>query len=439
MADEGRVTGQVWRWTVLASMASYIDAGSIVAGASGLALWQSALHMNSAIVGLLAAFSSNAISTAVGALIGGRLGDLWGRKRIYQFDLLVYAFGILWIVFAQSTWMLFVGYVLVGLAVGADVPTSWSLVGEFSPNRARAKLLGLTQVFWGLGPFVVLVLAFALSPLGVLGTRIVFAHLFVVALVTWALRQGMVESERWRQAEAAERAAGASKANPFSFGNLRLLGSGPVLKGIAFTAIFYTLWNTAAGTNGFFLPYLLKTVGTQTQAQAVAFQCLSFALNILAVTLLFMRFADGSHRRLLLVVGMCSQVLAFAPLIFFPLNTPLALANIVLFALGGALAGEPFYRVWSQELFPTMLRGTAQGVTFAIARFEIGIWSFFVPLLVSTTGGFHGMALILTLLLLISGLVAILFMPDTAGRSLEEIQQTRTEGSSRPGVVEIGS
>jgi inositol transporter-like SP family MFS transporter len=95
--------------------------------------------------------------------------------------------------------------------------------------------------------------------------------------------------------------------------------------------------------------------------------------------------------------------------------------------------------VWSQELFPTMLRGTAQGVTFAIARFEIGIWSFFVPILVSTTGGLHGMALVLTLLLLISGLVAIVFMPDTAGRSLEEIQQSRTEASSRPGAVELGS
>ena len=51
MAGEGRVTGQVWRWTVLASMASYIDAGSIVAGASGLALWKSELHLSSAIVG----------------------------------------------------------------------------------------------------------------------------------------------------------------------------------------------------------------------------------------------------------------------------------------------------------------------------------------------------------------------------------------------------
>jgi MFS transporter, SP family, inositol transporter len=87
--------------------------------------------------------------------------------------------------------------------------------------------------------------------------------------------------------------------------------------------------------------------------------------------------------------------------------------------------------VWSQELFPTMLRGTAQGITFAVARFEIGIWSFFVPILASTSGGFHGMALILTLFLLVSRLIAIVFMPDTAGRSLEEIQERLAEREGR--------
>ncbi|MBV9229780.1 MAG: MFS transporter, partial [Chloroflexi bacterium] len=148
ISGDGNVTRQQWKWTVLASMASYIDAGSIVAGAIGLALWAQYLHMGPAIVGLLGAFSSNAISTAIGSLIGGRLGDLFGRKRIYTVDLLVYAFGVLWIIFAVQIWMLFVGYILVGLAVGADVPTSWALVGEFSPNRARGKLLGLTQIFW---------------------------------------------------------------------------------------------------------------------------------------------------------------------------------------------------------------------------------------------------------------------------------------------------
>src|SRR3712207_134857 len=88
--DDGHVTAQQWKWTVLAGMASYIDAGSIVALAAGLALWQGYLGMSSSTVGLLAALGPNAFGAAIGALIGGRLGDLFGRKRIYQYDLLVY-------------------------------------------------------------------------------------------------------------------------------------------------------------------------------------------------------------------------------------------------------------------------------------------------------------------------------------------------------------
>jgi MFS transporter, SP family, inositol transporter len=38
--DDDHVTAQQWKWTVLAGMASYLDAGSIVALAAGLALWQ---------------------------------------------------------------------------------------------------------------------------------------------------------------------------------------------------------------------------------------------------------------------------------------------------------------------------------------------------------------------------------------------------------------
>src|SRR5215216_758984 len=38
--DDSHVTAQQWKWTVLAGMASYLDAGSIVALAAGLALWQ---------------------------------------------------------------------------------------------------------------------------------------------------------------------------------------------------------------------------------------------------------------------------------------------------------------------------------------------------------------------------------------------------------------
>ena len=55
-----------WKKTILAAMTSYIDAGSIVAGAAGLSLWQAYLGMSGLQMGLLAALSSNAASAAVG-------------------------------------------------------------------------------------------------------------------------------------------------------------------------------------------------------------------------------------------------------------------------------------------------------------------------------------------------------------------------------------
>src|SRR5918999_3866496 len=140
--DASHVTAQQWKWTALAGMASYIDAGSIVALAAGLALWEEYLGLSSTTLGLLAALGPNAFGAAIGALIGGRLGDLFRRKRIYQYDLLVYAFGILLVVLAVNLPMLMIGTFIVGLAVGADVPTSLALIGEFSHSKARGKLMG---------------------------------------------------------------------------------------------------------------------------------------------------------------------------------------------------------------------------------------------------------------------------------------------------------
>jgi len=128
-----------------------------------MSLFQSHFGMSDRAVGTLAAIGPNAIGCALGAFIGGWLGDRLGRKRIYQYDLLIYAAGILLIALSVNQAMLFAGTFVVGLAVGADVPTSLALVGEFAPANARGKLLGFTQVAWCLGPTVVLWLALALA------------------------------------------------------------------------------------------------------------------------------------------------------------------------------------------------------------------------------------------------------------------------------------
>lgn len=442
---DGTVTGQQWRWTILASMASYIDAGSIVALGVGLALWQQYLGLSNTLVGTLAAIGPNALGAAIGAFVGGRLGDVLGRKRIYKWDLLVYAFGILLIVLSVNAPMLFIGTIIVGVAVGADVPTSLALIGEFSPSRARGRLIGLSQVAWSLGPIVVFVLAFALSSLDLLGIRIVFAHLFVVAIVTWVLRRGMVESARWTAASGAAPAEATSDpdrqpveapvpGNPPSTSRLGSLFSGPNLAALVWTATVYIFWGLAAGTYGIFLPYILRNLGAQSQAVSVALSCLSFVLTLLAVVFIFMPFSDRSHatRRLLWGVGALMQVTAFVLFLVLPFTVPVIFANVALFGLGGALAGEPFYKTWSQELFPTMLRGTAQGITFGTARVVLGIWSFFVPVLAGV--GIKPVALMLAIFLAVSGAVGFLFLPNTAGKTLEEIESERAGDQPRERV-----
>ncbi len=409
-------TRQDWNNTILAGLANYIDAGSIVSGAAALALWATAYHLSTGFIGLLGAFSANAISAGVGALIGGRLCDLFGRKRIYQYDMLFYAAGMLWLVFATQPWMIVVGFIVVGLAVGADIPASWSLIAEMAPSGRRGQHSGVAQALWYLGPVVVLGLFLVLAPLGVLGARIVFAHLAVTAIVLTLLRSRMKESVLWEEAAAkrrAERQAGQS--------GFRALLTPKHLKSMVFLVGMYGVWNLWAGTNGFFFPYILRTVGAQSQAASVAMQAGGFFVAMLSIGLVFMRYSDKVNQRLLFGISAIIQVVGMSLLAIFPLTTPVAMSYLVLVWLGSGFGAQSFFQLWSAELFPTLIRSTAQGVTFAIVRISLGVWSFFVPAL--TAAGFTHLAWILTGFLVVSGLIGTIWAPRNEGKSLDQIQQ----------------
>jgi inositol transporter-like SP family MFS transporter len=408
-----------WRNTILAGLANYIDAGSIVAGSAALALWKAQYGLTDTFIGLIAAFSANAISAGVGALIGGILCDRFGRKRIYQFDMIFYAFGMLWLVFAVAPWMIVIGFILVGLAVGADIPASWSLIAENAPDKSRGRHSGVAQMLWYSGPVVVLVSFLLLEPYGVLGARIVFAHLAILALALTFLRSRMQESERWEEARrtaAAERTAGAPA-------NWRVLLQSRYLKSMAFLVGMYGFWNLWAGTNGFFFPYILRTVGDQTQAMAVTLQAGGFILSMLSIYFIFMRLSDKVNQRILFGLSALMQIGGMALLALFPLTLPIAMLHIFLMQVGGGFGAQSFFQLWSAEQFPTMVRSTAQGITFAIVRIGLGCWSFFVPVLTST--GFTTLAWILTGFLVISAAIGLAWAPRNEGKSLEQLDAER--------------
>ena len=414
-------TSADWNNTILAGLANYIDAGSIVSGSAALALWAVAYDLSPAFIGLLGAFSANAISAGVGALVGGRLCDIFGRKRIYQYDMLFYAFGMLWLVFAIAPWMIVVGFILVGLAVGADIPASWSLIAEMAPARERGKHSGVAQVLWYLGPVVVLVMFLVLAPLEILGARIVFAHLALVAVALTLLRRRMKESVLWENARSRSTGGGH-----LADSRLSALFERRNLRAMLFLVAMYGIWNLWAGTNGFFFPYILRTVGSESQATSVAMQAAGFLVAMVSIGLVFMRLSDKVNQRLLFGVSAVIQVAGMALLAIFPLTTPVALAYLLLVWFGSGFGAQSFYQLWSAELFPTLLRSTAQGLTFAVVRIGLGLWSFFVPVLTAT--GFTRLAWILTGFLVVSGVIGVAGAPRHEGKSLEEIEANRRFG-----------
>ena len=417
-----------WRNTILAGLANYIDAGSIVAGSAALALWKAQYGLSDTFIGLIAAFSANAISAGIGALIGGILCDRYGRKKIYQYDMLFYAFGMMWLVFASAPWMIVLGFVLVGLAVGADIPASWSLIAEMAPDDKRGKHSGVAQVLWYLGPVIVLVSFLILEDLGILAAQLVFAHLAILALALTLLRSRMKESERWEAARRVEEGS-PTAASP---GAWRILLQPQHLKTMAFLVAMYGLWNLWAGTNGFFFPYILRTVGDQSQGMSVGLQAGGFLLSMISIYFVFMKLSDRVNQRLLFGVSAGMQVAGMALLALFPLTLPIAMLHIFLMQFGGGFGAQSFFQLWSAEQFPTLVRSTAQGVTFAIVRVSLGCWSFFVPVLTST--GFHTLAWILTGFLVASGLVGLIWAPRNEGKSLEQLEADRTRAAGLAGT-----
>src|SRR4051794_41889668 len=101
----GENTRDDWKNTILAGLANYIDAGSIVSGAVALALWKEEFHLTDTFIGVIAAFSANAISAGVGALIGGRLCDPLGPQKNYPGGMLFFAVRMLFLLFRGPPWV----------------------------------------------------------------------------------------------------------------------------------------------------------------------------------------------------------------------------------------------------------------------------------------------------------------------------------------------
>ena len=434
--------------TIAVSLTNYLDAGAIVAGASGLTLWQHYLGLTEVHLGWLNFISANCLGAAVGAIIGGFLADRYGRKFIYTYNLLVYILGVLLIILSSSFPMLLAGFLVTGISVGVGVPASWTYISESSENDKRGRNICISQMSWGFGPMIILLLGMLFAPDGylsgwvetvartfggsdlspeavaVFSSRIVFFSLLIVAFVAWTMQRKLDESSEWTASRAASQDKG-EKAGILHAIKV-LFSNRTAIRTVCFLAIIYLTWNLVASVLGFFQPHIYETAGGVSNEQANWMNCLQWAI-IVGVTFLLSKFIDKTSHKLIYILGLLFAISAWVIIVTVGVNGKAGLwLFTLLWGIEGGMSVQIFYALWGSELFPAKFRAGAQGLMFFIVRGLSAVWGLVFTFIYGENGeGFTVAAWCMIALLLISLVVGVIGCPDTRGKSLAQITRER--------------
>ena len=434
--------------TIAVSLTNYLDAGAIVAGASGLTLWKEYLGLSEMHLGWLNFISANCLGAALGAIIGGVLADKYGRKFIYTYNLLVYMLGVLLIIFSTCFPMLLAGFLITGISVGIGVPASWTYISESSEVHNRGRNICISQMSWGFGPMFILLLGMLFAPGGylfswieslsalvqgpdagesavnVFSSRVVFASLFVVAFIAWNLQRGLEESKEWSANKAAAKARGEQTGIIHSF---RVLFSNRIaVRTACFLAAIYLTWNLVASVMGFFSPHICETAGGVTNEYSNWMNCIQWA-TVVGITFCVSFFIDRVNHRLLYLLGLLAALATWLLIVTIGVHSIGTLwAFVILWGVNGGVSVQIFYALWGSELFPAKFRAGAQGLMFFVVRGLSAIWGLVFTYIYGENGeGFTLAAWCMIGLLLISLVVGLIGAPDTRGKSLEQITRER--------------
>lgn len=367
-----------WWVALVSGMASYIDAAAIISFGTALVIYQGAVGLSPAEVGL--ASGALTLGVAVGALVGGRLGDRFGRRPIFTVTMVAIVAATLILILSPGFPILVTGALVLGLATGADLPVSLSTIAEAGNDTNRGRLLGLSNLLWLFGAIVPGFLAAGVAHLGLLGGQILFAHIGVVALLVMVARLTIPESVQWSEARAAGKTRGIRPSGTADA--VKVLFRAPYVVPFLALVVFYSLINLVANTNGQYSTYLLVNAGGLDISLAAVIGLPVLPLTIIGF-LWFMKIADSPRRFTYFRVGAVLWVIGLAVPAVFGFTVTTYLVSLVLGVAGTAFSFETIMKVWAQEQFPTAVRATAQGTIIGVARFVAAIFASVTPLLVS--------------------------------------------------------
>lgn len=444
--DDAALSGTHFKWTLIASLGDFLDAGMLAGTGITLLAIGTLLNFTALEDGLPALITL--LGAAFGALTFGRLGDKFGRKFIYQMDMLIYGASSILLAITgvfpsrifNIVWAM-VFYAMVGIAVGADVPTSWSLITEFSPKNYRGRLMSITTIMWYVGVLVELGIAIALYNTGMILFRTIWIFLGLLAFISWILRRDLTESPRFDMMRGnktdLEKSAKELHINISGEENKKftIKKYKELFRNYGWFMLLawflYLMWGIPASTYGEFFPYIFSSLHLVTLRDTYAFEAVYFGSAIVPGLVIFYYLSDRVGRVPLYLTSAVMAAISFFLLIYPPFlkNVYILLLSFLLFGIGQGLGIWPTTRLLSLEHFPTSLRNSGQGFVWFTMRFEAGIFGLFTPMIVAFGIGYIGwIAGIFFVMAFIVVLFLYMFKPEyvrTERKSLEETSRDK--------------
>lgn len=404
------------------------------------------------------------LGAMIGAAVAGRLADAVGRRRLIMGAAVVFTGGAILAAVAPSVWVLIAARIIIGLAVGSAALVVPLYLAEIAPTEVRGAIASLNQLMIVGGILVAFIVNAILASSG--NWRLMLGLAAVPSIILLVGMLFMPETPRYLVHAGEDEAAHEvleelpgdespreriediheveqEEAETGLRGVLQAKWVRPALVVAIGLAVFQQL--VGINTIIYYAPTTLTNVGF-AKTSAIYANLIIGVVNV-AMTVLAIRLIDRVGRKpmlyagcagmvgSLLVLGVCLSVL---PTPHHP-GDPAAIITLVClgtFIASFAATWGPVVWVMIPEVLPLSVRGTAMGIAvFGNWAANFLVSQTFPPLLSGVGPGpvFLGYAA----LGLIAALFVRMFVTETKGRSLEDIEadlQSSGErrGSSRP-------
>ena len=449
--DESRITRLHWKIMFISGMGFFTDAYDLFVIGVVMALLKDQWHPSPAAVGLVT--STALLASAVGAVAFGRIADILGRKRIYGYEVLVLAIGAIASAFSPGIgWLIFFRVVL-GLGIGGDYPVSSTIMSEYSGKAHRGMMISLVFAMQAAGLIVGPLLAVVLLASGLshnLVWRLLLAFGAVPALAVFQMRRHMAETPRFLLAaghhDELQRISGHllgdSKDEKVRFGDAKPAGASfwegfgvllrhpRTLRWLIGASLAWFLMDFAYYGNTVSSPMVLNALTPKEDVlQHTLMQLGVFAVAAMPGYLIAAALMDRIGRKSIQILGFLMMAVTFAVIALIPGIEKLVVPFLIVYGISyffTEFGPNATTFVYPAELFPVRARTTGNGIAAGAGKIGGFMGVFLFPILMNA-GGLFAAELTAASVSVLGLLVTLLLLPETKGKSLEELSEAELE------------